>query len=116
MAARLSDGTRIHAVDARIPGLDTAFGYMQERSNSLVIVTSADVTEDLGPEGLPTRGNAILNSGLLELAIEPARIRSLVLVSPEGRVTRFPRAMARFSEPDGRTGLGWIEWNQPESA
>ncbi len=93
-----------------------AFGYVQEPPNSLVVVTSADVTEDLGPEGLPILGNAILNNGLIELAIEPLAFGPLVLVSPEGRVTRFPRAMARFSESHGRTGLGWIEWNQPEQA
>ncbi len=114
LAVRLSDGTRIHAVDARIPGLDVAFGYVQEQSIPLTIVTSADVTEDLGAEGIPTRGNAILNDGLVELAIEPLAFGPLVLVSPEGRLARFPRAMARFSESDGRTGLGWIEWNQPE--
>jgi hypothetical protein len=114
MAARLSDGTRLHAVDARIPGLDVAFGYIQKKSSPLVVITSVDVTEDLGPEGLPTRCNANLNEGLLELAIEPLAFGPLVLVSPEGRVSRFPRAMARFSESDGRTGFGWIEWNQPD--
>jgi hypothetical protein len=28
-------------------------------------------------------------------------------------VSRFPRAMARFDAADGRTGTGWIEFNQP---
>jgi hypothetical protein len=113
-SARLTDGTRVHAVDARVPGLDLAFGYVQDRSGSLVIVTSADVSEHLGPEGFPTRGRAILNGGLLELDIEPLAFGPLLLVAPDGRITRFPRAMARFSERKGRTGLGWIEWNQPE--
>jgi hypothetical protein len=39
------------------------------------------------------------------------------LESPDGRFSRFPRAAARFTElggdDDGRTGLGWIEFNQP---
>jgi hypothetical protein len=48
------------------------------------------------------------------LAIEPLAFGPLVLVSPEGQVARFPRAMARFSEKGGSTGLGWIEWNQPQ--
>jgi hypothetical protein len=114
MAAQLSDGTRVHTVDVRMPGLDVAFGYVQSRSGPLVVVTSAEVTEDLGPEGLPTRGTCVLNDGLVELAIEPLAFGPLVLVSPDGRIARFPRAMARFSEPDGRTGLGWVEWNQPQ--
>jgi hypothetical protein len=113
-SARLTDGTRVHAVDARVPGLDLAFGYVQDGSGSLVVVTSADVTEDLGPEGFPTRGRANLNGGLLELDIEPLGFGPLLLVAPDGRTSRFPRAMARFSEREGRTGLGWIEWNQPE--
>lgn len=114
MAARLNDGTRVHAVDARIPGLNVAFGYLQDRTGTLVALTSAKVTEHLGPEGLPTQVRSILEDGLLELAIEPLAFGPLVLVSPEGQVARFPRAMARFSEPGGRTGLGWIEWNQPQ--
>ncbi len=37
-----------------------------------------------------------------------------------GAEARFPRAAARFTEiggdQDGRTGLGWIEFNQPPTA
>ena len=116
MAAQLSDGSRVHAVDVRMPGLDVAFGYVQDQSGSLEVVTSADVTENLGLEGLPTRGHATVNNGLLELDIEPLAFGPLMFISPEGRIDRFPRAMARFSEPNGRTGLGWVEWNQPEIA
>ncbi len=113
-SARLSDGTRVHAVDARIPGLDLAFGYVQDPSGSLAVVTSADISEQLGPEGFPIRGRAILNGGLLDLDIEPLGFGPLLLTSPDGRTSRFPRAMARFTERSGRTGLGWIEWNQPQ--
>jgi hypothetical protein len=116
MAGRCNDGSRVHVVDVRIPGLDVAFGYVQDPAGSLVVVTSADTTEDLGPEGLPTRGRAILNNGLLELDIEPLAFGPLMFISPEGRIDRFPRALARFSDPTGRTGLGWVEWNQPEEA
>ncbi len=39
------------------------------------------------------------------------------LVSPDGAVSRFPRAAATFTElggdDDGATGVGWIEFNQP---
>jgi hypothetical protein len=52
----------------------------------------------------------------LELAIEPVAFGPLLLTSTDGRVSRFPRAMARFTADDGRTGTGWIEWNQPEAA
>ena len=29
------------------------------------------------------------------------------------RHARFPRALCRFEAADGRTGVGWTEWNQP---
>jgi hypothetical protein len=39
----------------------------------------------------------------------------VILVAPDGRTSRFPRAMARFVGADGRSGHGWIEWNQPQA-
>lgn len=114
MAARLEDGTRVHAVEPRIPGADLAFGYVQQPGRPLEPVRSADVSEDLGPEGLPSGARAVLKGVDLELTIEPLAFGPLLLVSPEGRLSRFPRAMARFTDQRGRTGLGWVEWNQPE--
>jgi hypothetical protein len=114
MAARLTDGTRVHAVDVRIPGIDVAFGYLQDRSGSLAVVEAASVTEDLGPEGFPLKGRAVLNDGLIDVSIEPLAFGPLLLTSSDGRTSRFPRALARFSDSEGRTGLGWVEWNQPQ--
>jgi hypothetical protein len=45
------------------------------------------------------------------LAVEPLAFAPLRLVASDGRVTHFPRAMCRFTAEDGRTGLGWVEWN-----
>ena len=38
----------------------------------------------------------------------------VLLVSPDGKASRFPRAMCAFETPDGRKGRGWIEFNFPE--
>ncbi len=76
-------------------------------------MTSLDVTEELGPEGLPQQGRAQIGPGGLDLRIEPLAFGPVVLEAPDGRVSRFPRALARFDAADGRSGLGWIEWNQP---
>jgi len=116
LAARLDDGARIHAVEARIPGVDVAFGYVQEPSGSTEIVRSAEVHEDLGPEGLPVGGTAILNGGAIELTIEPLGYGPLLLVSPDAATSRFARAMARFTDQNGRSGFRWVEWNQPQRA
>ena len=68
-----------------------------------------DVTE--GTERVPTRtGLRIVD---LDLELEPVALSPVLLVHPDGRQARFPRAMARITAADGRTGAGWIEWNQP---
>jgi len=113
-AARLDDGTRVHVADIRIPGQPVAFGYLQPPGGPVQPVTSLDVTEELGAEGLPVRGRARVEPGGLDLRVEPLAFGPLVLVAPDGRVSRFARAAARFVGTDGRSGLGWIEWNQPE--
>jgi hypothetical protein len=38
----------------------------------------------------------------------------VLLRNDDGRTSRFPRALVRYEADDGRVGLGWIEWNQPE--
>ena len=42
-----------------------------------------------------------------------ARLRPGAARRPRGPGRPLPRAMCRFATPDGRTGLGWTEWNQP---
>ena len=49
----------------------------------------------------------------LDLEFEPLAFSPVLLEHPDGRAARFPRAMARVTAADGRTGGGWIEWNQP---
>jgi hypothetical protein len=115
-AGRLGDGTRVHGADIRIPGSRIPFGYVQHPDGVVVPVTGLDVTEVLGAEGLPSSARVRIDPVGLDLAVEPAEFGPLLLTSTDGRVSRFPRAMARFAAADGRTGTGWIEWNQPESA
>lgn len=33
------------------------------------------------------------------------------LTSLDGRVSYFPRAWTTVTTGDGRTGIGWVEWN-----
>ncbi|MEX0767419.1 MAG: hypothetical protein WD029_03000, partial [Microthrixaceae bacterium] len=64
-----------------------------------------------GREGMPTATQT--RFGNLDLQFEPIAFSPVLLVHPDGREARFPRAMARVTNADGRTGGGWIEWNQP---
>ncbi len=114
-AGRLYDGTRVHGADIRIPGQRIPFGYVQHPDGEVVTITGLDVTEVLGAEGLPSSAMARIDPLGLTLDIEPVAFAPLVLVATDGRVSRFPRAMVRFTAADGRKGTGWIEWNQPQA-
>jgi hypothetical protein len=50
------------------------------------------------------------------MAVEPRYFSPVHLVDDDGtqvRHARFPRALCRFETADGRSGVGWTEWNQP---
>ena len=36
----------------------------------------------------------------------------VLLTATDGRVSQFPRAWATVTTADGRTGVGWLEWNR----
>jgi hypothetical protein len=76
-------------------------------------VETLSVSEVAGREGMPVSGFAAVEPGGIEVAIEPLAFGPVLLTADDGRTSRFPRAMARFTAKDGRTGRGWIEWNQP---
>ncbi len=115
-AARLDDGTRVHVADIRIPGQHIALGYVQPAAGRVQTVEGLVVTEELGAEGIPAGGRIEIEPGQLDLEVRPIAFGPLVLTAPDGRISRFPRAAARFVAADGRAGTGWIEWNQPEPA
>ncbi|HSS10832.1 MAG TPA: hypothetical protein VLL25_13165, partial [Acidimicrobiales bacterium] len=83
-----------------------ATGYIGERS-----VSSVSVDTTLGEEGLPT--SASLAIGDLSLAVAPIAHAPVLLDAPDGRQSRFPRALCQFTGPDGRAAVGWTEWLQP---
>ena len=112
-AWRFDDGTRVHLADIRI-GDGIAFGYVQRPGEKVVTVERLEVETERGPDGFPKGSRIRIEPGGLEVAVEPVAFGSMPL-SDDGERTRvMPRAMARFVEPRGRVGLGWVEWNSPE--
>jgi hypothetical protein len=109
-AGHLSDGTHLHLTDVRTDSLRFAAGY-QQRDGLVTPVGTGRVDEDLGEHGFPTVARATMDG--LAVTIEPVAFGPVLLPAPDGRVGRFPRAVARFSTDDGRVGTGWVEWNQP---
>jgi hypothetical protein len=39
----------------------------------------------------------------------------VLLTAPDGRISHFPRAWAIITTDDGRSGVGWVEWNRNQS-
>ena len=114
-AGRLADGTRFHSVSPRtLEGEDIPFaaGYVIPAGETLQPISSCRAREDVDANGLPTAGQLEIDD--LALAVEPRYFSPVLLTDPDGRVSRFPRCLARFSDPAGRQGFGWIEWNQPQ--
>jgi hypothetical protein len=111
-AFHLDDGTHTHAVTIpQLPGFGV--GYVQ-RGGEVEEIGTGTTTETVADNGLIT--DAHLSTGDLELDVTPVAFGALRLVSPDGRVTHFPRAMATARTADGRTGTGWIEWNRNQPA
>ena len=118
---RLQDGTRIHLSDIRIPNLPVFFGYVQTPSSGAVHpITALSVDERLGEHGFPTRVRMELAAAPaydIGMDVTPDALGPVLLRDDEnGRTSRFPRAMLRCTTDDGRTGAGWMEFNQPDPA
>jgi Ecdysteroid kinase-like family len=111
-ALHLDDGTRTHAVQVRPPGAPAlSVGYAQTAAGELIELARVQAYEHVGDDGLITHAELALEPGELELDVEPLAFGPLRLVAPDGRVSHFPRAMCRASSRDGRSGVGWMEWN-----
>jgi ecdysteroid kinase len=110
-ALHLDDGTHLHGVDLRIPGAPPiGVGYLQQPDRPLVELQAVTARETFGNNGLPQ--STTIDYGGLAVAIEVRGHAPVLLTSPDGRVSHFPRAWATVTTDDGRTGVGWVEWNR----
>ena len=111
-ALHLDDGTRLHAVQLRMPHTPPlGVGYVQPTSGELIELERVDASEQVGANGLVTHAELVLHPPGLRLEVTPLAFGPLRLVAPDGRVSHFPRAMCRVHSSDGRAGVGWMEWN-----
>lgn len=107
-AGRLEDGTPFHSTI--IGDLAWSTGYVGADARP---VDAAAVSTELDAEGLANSARLRLDD--LYLAVEPVAWSPVLLTSSDGRVSRFPRALVRYTAADGRVGAGWLELNQPQS-
>jgi len=112
-AFRLDDGegftagTKVHSVVMR--DMPFAFGYVQ-KGDAITELGEGSSIEEYDGDGRLTRAEFTLADVDLSFTVEPLAYGNILLVSEEGRVAHFVRAMADFAASDGRRGRGWIEW------
>lgn len=109
-AFHLNDGSQWHAVTTK-PAQE-GFGYVQGRGAPIEMYMGFTVDEVLDSEGIPT--SAVLHLNDTDVAFTPTGCAPILLVAPDGRISRFPRCMGRFEAADGASGVGWIEFSQPQ--
>lgn len=113
-AGHLDEGTRFHAVVFRLPGHPPlGVSYLQPPEGGVTEVDQVTASEEVGSDGLIT--SARIGLGDLELEVTPLAFGPLLLESPDGRVSEFPRAMCDVVSSDGRRGVAWVEWNRNRS-
>jgi len=121
-SGRLDDGTRFHATHVTWDDdLVYGTGYVQDPAGTLRAATSVERDQVLGAHGFPVSATVSLPVGgtgeparKLTLAVVPVAFSPVLLTAPDGRTSRFPRALCRFDAGNGRRGAGWTEWNQPD--
>jgi hypothetical protein len=112
-ALHLDDGTHTHGVDIRIAGTPPiGIGYLQRDGEPLVELQTVAASEEFGDNDLPVATTLTLAPGDVTATIDIRGHAPVLLTSPTGQVSHFPRAWATVTTADGRTGVGWLEWNR----
>jgi hypothetical protein len=112
-ALHLDDGSHLHGVDIRIPGTPAvSIGYVQDADGKVTELRSISVREAFGTNGLPVNTTLSLDPGGIAATVDVRGHAPLRLVAPDGRVSQFPRAWVTVTTADGRSGVGWLEWNR----
>jgi hypothetical protein len=112
-ALHLDDGTHIHAVDIRIPGVPSVgIGYVQDRGGALTELQTIAARQTFDADGLPETATLAVDPGGLAATVDVRGHAPVRLVARDGRVSQFPRVWATVGTADGRSGVGWLEWNR----
>ena len=115
-ALHLDDGTHLHGVDLRIPGMPpVSVGYIQPPGQPVIETTSVGADASIADDGLPLTTTLTMHPGPIVASITVLGHAPVRLDSPDGRVSFFPRAWAAVQTEDGRRGVGWLEWNRNQS-
>jgi aminoglycoside phosphotransferase (APT) family kinase protein len=112
-ALHLHDGTHLHGVDLRIPGVSPmGVGYIQSPQGTLMELQAVTARETFGDNDLPISTELVLKPGDVTATVRIKGHAPVLLIATDGRLSHFPRAWATVATADGRTGVGWLEWNR----
>lgn len=112
-ALHLDDGTHLHAVNIRIAGMPpVSIGYTQDRLGLVTELHSIAAREAFDADGLPVSATLAVDPGGVTATVDVRGHAPVQLVAPDGRISQFPRVWANVSTADGRSGVGWLEWNR----
>lgn len=114
----LDDGHHIHATELRLSqGVRMGMGYVQHHDLCSEIKT-VTTEEELDSDGLTIGSRMVVTAQGLEdeflITISPVDHTPVTLISEDGRRSAFDRSWVKVSVADGRTGVGWLEWNRNE--
>lgn len=110
-ALHLDDGTHLHGTEIRIPGMGSiGIGYTQSAGSPLREESAVTAHETFDANGLPA--TAEVRIGDITATIEILGHAPVQLMSTDGRESHFPRGWGTLRTTDGRTGVGWVEWNR----
>jgi hypothetical protein len=112
-ALHLDDGTHLHGVNIRIPGVSAfSVGYVQDRDGKVTELDAVNSREAFGANGLPLDATVRLDPGEITGNVDVRAHAAVRLTASDGRVSEFPRAWVSINTADGRAGVGWMEWNR----
>jgi len=114
-SGHLPENHWFHGVRTLIPGVaNFQTGYLVEPGHDLRAVDSLDVDYELDADALPT--TAFVRIGDFEARITPELHAPVMIQSPDGVASKFPRSLCRVETSDGRSGRAWLEFNFPAGA
>ncbi|BBY66682.1 DUF7064 domain-containing protein [Mycolicibacterium helvum] len=112
-ALHLQDGTHLHGVDLRIPGMGPiSVGYLQRSGEPVTETTAVTADATFADNGLPLTTSIVYEPGPVQTEVDIRGHAPVRLIGPAGQISLFPRAWVAVKTADGRSGAGWVEWNR----
>jgi hypothetical protein len=108
------------AVNVARPAIDAgdiATGYVARAGDAPVPVVRCTLDTTAGADGIPIAARYLVTTSSgdeFDVDVEVLAAAPVPLAAPDGRTARFPRALCRFTTPEG-SGTGWAEWLQVPS-